>query len=395
MEAPKLNAAEAPGVAEDAAPATLAARAAPQGRLARLLARVHSFRERHKVLEHAAFFLGGFTFDVSVLDRIDHVPTLIQHGAYLVALLVLVLVDQRHALVGDLPAWLVKRLGWAENVTHFLLGTLLNAFTVFYFKSASGLTAFLFLSVLFVLLALNELPRLRARGPVVRVALYSFCITSYLAYLFPVIAGYLGRSLFVLAAACSSGVVGVLAVVLGRWRPDARDKVRRALLPAAAMQALLVALYLLKLLPPVPLAVQFMGIYHQVDVQKDGSYRLLHQRPEWKFWQHGDTHFLAREGDRIYCFVRVFAPHRFKHRIRIHWFYDDPSTGWSPKDAIELPVVGGRDQGFRGYAYKKIYEPGQWRVDVETDDGRDIGSLRFTLEKDTSTDERHFKVDRG
>jgi len=379
--------------AEGAKP--VAVKPKPRSALGRAQARVHAWREAHPVLEHALFFLGGFTFDVAVLDRIDHAATLIQHGTYLALLLVLVLVDQRQALVGDLPGWLAGRKTWVENVTHFLLGTLLNTFCVFYFKSGSGVTVLVFLGLLFGLLALNELPRFRARGPVVRLALYSFCLTSYLAYLYPLLAGALGRRLFIAAAATSSAVMMAVAVMLVRWRHSAKGHVWRAMLPAVGIQVLLVALHFFKLIPPVPLAVTFMGVYHDVKKTPEGEYLLYHQRPEWKLWQHGDQHFKAREGDRLYFYARVFAPTRFQDRIRIRWMYEDPKRGWRTTDVIPFTVTGGREQGFRGNANKKNFEYGDWRVAVETDDGREIGRLSFTVEKDAGTDERAFTADKG
>ena len=51
-------------------------------------------------------------------------------------------------------------------VMHFFLGTLLNAFMVFYFRASSGVLAFLFLVGLSVIIVANELrgsaPRARS-----------------------------------------------------------------------------------------------------------------------------------------------------------------------------------------------------------------------------------------
>ena len=60
------------------------------------------------------------------------------------------------------------------------------------------------------------------------------------------------------------------------------------------IQAILVGAYFLGAIPPVPLSLQYIGIYHEVvppSAQAAGTttYELKHQRPWWKPWQHGDN----------------------------------------------------------------------------------------------------------
>src|SRR5437660_1795858 len=67
--------------------------------------------------------------------------------------------------------------------------------------------------------------------------------------------------------------------------------------PPAVVLALVVFFYGAKWVPPVPLSVQYAGIFH--DVQKEnGQYRLIFRRPAWyRIWQHDDRPFIARDGD--------------------------------------------------------------------------------------------------
>jgi hypothetical protein len=118
---------------------------------------------------------------------------------------------------------------------------------------------------------------------------------------------------------------------------------------------------------------------------------LVHQRPPWKVWQHGDQTFLARAGDRIFCFVRVFAPRHFRDGLKVRWAYRDPRSGWLRTDAIPLTITGGQEEGWRGVAYKRNYTPGQWKVNIETDDGREVGNIRFVVIEDLSTEPRTFQ----
>ena len=351
--------------------------------------RLKGFRQRHRKKEVVLFFMGGFCFDLLLLERIDSVPMLIHQGSYLLLLSILLAVDHHYDRVALGHGFWGKLLHFRHEMIHFLFGTLLNAFLVFYFKASSGLFAFAFMVVLGAVLLANEMPQFRRLGPPMRVALHGFAVTSYLAYLLPVIAGFLSPYLFVLAACVSAAVTYALWRLYSRWTPDPSWTFGRAVAPSLAVQGVLLLLYFAHVLPPVPLSLKWIGIYH--DAQRQGErVRVSHQRPPWRFWEHGDQTFFARPGDRVFCFARIFAPRRFRDGVKVRWAYDDPRSGWKRTDAIPLTITGGQEEGWRGIAYKRHFAPGRWKVDVETDDGREVGSIRFTVVEDRGTEPRTF-----
>ncbi|MCI0569251.1 MAG: DUF2914 domain-containing protein, partial [Myxococcaceae bacterium] len=84
------------------------------------------------------FLLAGFLFDVLTLSRIDDWATLVQQGAYLGLLGALLTLEQRYALKLSEPrGWWAKVWRFGEDAIHFLFGSLLSSFALFYFKSAS------------------------------------------------------------------------------------------------------------------------------------------------------------------------------------------------------------------------------------------------------------------
>ncbi len=339
----------------------------------------------HRPWKELAFFAAGFVFDALLVRRIDETRTLIQQGLYLavdgVLLARIIAWRQRGPQQG---MWRERLPRVADWLLHFTLGTLLNAYALFYLKSASGAAMILFFVIIALLLLVNELSSMRRLGPVVLYGLYSFCLTSYFAYLYPVIIGRIRWWMFVLAVLTSAVPLIGIAVVHHRWTGDRRQVVLHALIPSLGVQALLLFLYAVKLIPPVPLSLMDIGIYHQVERTDDGAYRVAFRTPPWyRFWQRDDREFPAARGDRVYCFFRVFAPNGFHDDVRVRWLRKTPRE-WASAGDLTIAVTGGRDTGFGGYAYKQNWQPGDWRVVVDTTDGREIGRRDFSVVADTA-----------
>ena len=345
-----------------------------------LLGRAKTFYREHEPACTAGFFVAGFLFDTLAVGRIDKLHNVIHQATYLSLCALFTSLELRE-LYGDFapPARLQTAWRYHAGATHFMLGTLLNIYTLFYFKSASFGASFVFLLILAALLAVNELRPFENSATTMRMGLFSLCLVSYFTYLVPMLAGSIGAWPFAGSMAAASAAVGLLVWLLQRRLSAHPDAVRRHVLaPFAAVAIGFAALYAAKLIPPVPLSLAAIGVYH--DVRRDGDlYALTMTRPRWKFWQRGDQTFLARPGDKMHCFVSVFSPTRFKETLRVRWMYRDPAAGWQQSDAIALDIVGGRDGGFRGETVKGRYKPGLWRVRVETSDSRELGRIDITV----------------
>jgi hypothetical protein len=162
------------------------------------------------------------------------------------------------------------------------------------------------------------------------------------------------------------------------------------LVPFGLMLIVFLGAYLLRVIPPVPLSIHFIGVYHAVERTRD-TYQLSHERPSWAFWRNGDQAFRAQPGDRLFVFFRVFSPASFADEVSLRWFRRE-ERGWALQDTIPIKIVGGRAEGFRGYGVKSKYQPGEWKVQVETTDGREIGRVYFDVDSAPAS-ARSFKID--
>jgi len=334
---------------------------------------VEQFRLRYAQNERAAamaFFAAGFVFDILTVGRIDAWLTIAQQAAYLgvigFALTQMLLEEGTPARDG----WWFR---WRSAVVHFLLGALLNLYTIFFFKSSSLLVSFSFLAFLLALVLANESPRLKALGLPFKFALLGLCQLSFAAVVVPIFAGSIGLGVFLLSMLAGAAPLAALG-----WRLRSRGARRAILVPAGLVLVGFLAAYLFRVIPPVPLSIPYVGIYHGVERTAEG-FRLSHERPWWRFWHNGDQRFAAQPGDRAYVFFRVFSPANFSDQVLLRWHRRLPG-GWALQDTIPIRIVGGREEGFRGFGFKGNYEPGSWKIQVESTDGREIGRIYFELE---------------
>ncbi len=359
-----------------------------------LRSRVKEIYQQYERWIPIAGFVLGFLFDATLLRRIDEPKVIVQQAIYLLLSCCLITVDLFEFVREIHPPLILNKIWkYREFLLHFMLGTLLNSYTIFYFKSASGLTSYIFIFILIASLTLSEFKRFGNSQHQVHMGLWSLCLISYLQALVPILFGAMGILPFL--ASCSSSIF-IFWCYYRLIKPKLVSKPEllktHVVYPFAAIQGIFALLYFANAIPPVPLSVSYMGIYHQAE-KKDGQYLLSYQHSWFKFWQHGDETFEARPGDTVIAFIQVFSPSGFKDQLQIRWLLHDPKSGWQAQDAIPLTVSGGRDEGYRALIQKNNYQPGKWRVQVETKDNREVGRIGFTIVPDLDTGDRSFNTE--
>jgi len=332
----------------------------------------------------ALAFLAGLGTDILTLGRIDEPRNVLLQVVYLTLAAITLT-----ASLAEKSSWVntgsvLKRFAarglvrYGRIIFHFATGALLSAFTFFYFKSSSGVASLVFLMVLGAGLVLNELPAFKKMGAAFRTTLFQLSLVSFLTYILPMVVGELHVGLFVLAAGLSILVAWALAGLL-RWLKVETERLRQAFIrPGLVVTGAFVVLYFLQWIPPIPLSVQELVIAHKVERVGERYSLLVDTDPSHGLFQ-GDPVISKQAGERLYVFARVFAPRHFKDEVYLRWERKDEAEGWLKTDRIRLPIRGGREAGFRGYAYKQNHQAGAWRIFVETDDGREIGRLNFLL----------------
>ncbi|MFO0766953.1 MAG: DUF2914 domain-containing protein [Nitrospiraceae bacterium] len=149
--------------------------------------------------------------------------------------------------------------------------------------------------------------------------------------------------------------------------------------PALAIVGLLVG-FALNWIPPVPLSLRSTAAC--IRIKRSGD-RLNFRSRNGGMRSGKRRTMLIPTNDPVYCFTAVFAPVTLRttiyRRCFSTWMAANPMSMRtdSPSKSPE-----GRRGGYRAYTFKEGLDVGDWRVDVEAEDGRVIGrvSVKVTAE---------------
>lgn len=340
----------------------------------------------------AAFFLAGVTYDSLTLTRIDRLLDNLILLVYLSVLGALVILTGRFQL-GLIPPprlstnWNLLSLAHharphVDKALQFLLGGLFSAYAILYSQSASLSTASVFLGLIVACLIGNEFLRNRYSSLKLIVTLFALVTLSFLTFFLPVFSGWMNHWMFLAGVAISVTVVWKVVRLILQGIPDLTWKAPVYLsLPAFTAIGFCAMLYFLNWIPPIPLSLKFGGFYHHIEKISDEYHLTFEDGPWYASWKRSDD--VIGDDHPVFAFSSVFAPISLKTTIIHHWQWKsrNPSASYVTTDRIPIMIAGGRESGYRLYTMKRQLAPGDWRVDVETEDGRIIGRMDLRVDE--------------
>jgi hypothetical protein len=264
----------------------------------------------------------------------------------------------------------------------FAFGNIAGSFLFIYGKSGTFEGSSLFLLILGVFLIGNEFLRERYARVNFHISTWYFLSLLYFTFVIPMITGEMGTLTFGIGVA--SSLVAVSALLLFILYFSSRGligEIKKISLSIAGILVLFNILYFTNIIPPVPLSLKEIGIYHLVERTSSGNYKTTYEKPEWfeVFRNTGKT-FNRFNNESAYCFSSVYAPVKITTGINHKWEYHNDSTGkWQTSSLVSFPISGGREDGYRGYSQKSGLTPGYWRCSVETNTGALVGRTTFTI----------------
>ncbi|MDH3770437.1 MAG: DUF2914 domain-containing protein [Nitrospirota bacterium] len=343
----------------------------------------------------AFFFFAGVTYDSLTLTRIDRLFDNLILLFYLTVLGVLVILTGRFQLglippSSDPTSWnalsLVHRAQpHLAKGLQFLLGGLFSAYAIFYSQSTTFSSTAIFLGIIVAFLIGNEFLQTRYSSLKMLVSLFALVTLSFMTFFLPVLTGWMNSVVFVIGVLITGVIVWQIVRLTLHGSPNRSFRTAFMIsVPAFGLIVLCTVLYFMNWIPPIPLSLKFGGIYHAIEKNHD-EYTLTYEKGPWyDLWKESND----RVGidAPVYCFSSVFAPITLQTTIYHHWQWQpfDELASFRTTDRIPIVITGGREKGYRSYTTKRRVQTGEWRVNVETEDGRLLGHMTFIAEENFS-----------
>ncbi|MDD5068420.1 MAG: DUF2914 domain-containing protein [Candidatus Pacebacteria bacterium] len=328
----------------------------------------------------------GFIFDSLTLTRIDKSRDHIILAFYLLLVLLCIffvnLFEERQLKAG----FLEKAQPWLLFAIQFSFGGLFSNFIILYARSASFLSSWPFLLLLFGLLVGNEFFKRHYARFAFHMSVFFVALFSFLIFFIPVVLKQMSGSIFFLSGLTTVVLFLFVMYELSRFFPERIEDSKRTLTFSISIIFLLInVLYITNIIPPIPLSLKEIGVFHSIYRKSSTEFIVLSEEQKgYAFLRSSDTVSL-KEGEPAYVLSAVFAPTGLSVKIIHDWQYYDEKEGWVSSAKIPLTVVGGREGGYRVYSKKENISPGLWRVNVETERGQVVGKMKFLVERVTTS----------
>lgn len=338
---------------------------------------------------------GGFIFDLIIADRPDSATNNLFLLSYLgiagACIILLNLRAPRHEGQSQ------REPLFMPFILQFCFGGLASNLLVLYGRSGTFAGSTLFFLILGGMLIGNEFMRTRYAQLRFNIMVFYLLLFTYLIIAVPTFIFYsVSTWIFLASGAISLVLIALfLALVYGIvLRGRQRDaQLYEVSVLVGLIFLLFNGLYFLQIIPPVPLSLKNIGIYHSLARLPAGQaggaqalYRAMYEKAPWyAFWRDTSATYTVFSSGKATCFSSVFAPTGLSAPVMHVWEkYNETEGQWQDVSRVSFAISGGREGGYRGFT-DSVVTPGRWRCNVETQNGALIGRVSFAVVSASTT----------
>lgn len=346
--------------------------------------------------KHAStiIFVVGFLSDSFFLPAIDEPITKYLGLAYLVVL----------AVILPLREWVVSRNTASKTEQKlyslltfgvaFFLGSALSFVFIYAMRSAALIVSWPLFVILLLCMIANEYISTHQYRFTLDITVYYIAIVFYCIFNVPILFGVVNDFVFLVAIGISIIAGLVFMWLLRKTSETAEYESPRGFALAVGIPMFVGMLYVLNVIPAVPLSLKESGIYHDVSRSSTGDYLGGKEVDDRFLANFRRPVFHMTDSDKaVYYFSSVSAPAEITAPITHVWeCYDETAKAWITSTTVSFELSGGREGGYRAYSKKENVQDGLWRVTVKVGDKRIVGRRTFTIVKGQSVQVNEIKL---
>lgn len=335
------------------------------------------------MMKHATtiMFVVGFGFDLFFLPEIGTRLSQYLGIGYLACIALGILIRE----------WLVERnrATKSERILYSMLtygiayfqGSALSFVFVYAIRGSALSVAWPLIVILLLCSIVNELVASHNYRFTLDIGVLYVALLFYVVFNLPVLLKSQNDSVFLICLLVSAVISIVYMKILSTFSEVAHHESPRGYALALGVPMFVGMLYMLNVIPAVPLSLKEIGVYHHVKRYDDGSY-LGKYEPETAQFPILSPNVFHRmsSSEGVFVFASVNAPAELKAPITHVWeWYNPSSRKWEEKFTSSYLTSGGRTGGYRAYSQKDSVADGFWRVTVKADQKRVVGRITFEV----------------
>lgn len=348
-----------------------------------------NFRKLSNYTKHATtiLFIVGFIFDIILLPDISE--RLAQYIGILYLFGIGSLIIFREWLVSRNTASTFEQRFYslATFGIAYLSGSALSFVLVYTIRAAELSVSWPLLFLLLGCIFANEAVSSHKYRFTLDIAVLFIAMLFFIIFNLPVILKQQNDYVFLISSTVSI-ILGLAYVTMLKYSSEVAEyEAPRGYALALGIPMFVGMLYVLNILPAVPLSMSSSGVYHSVSKFDDGSYMAQIEDASSTFtllnkitiFRKPTYHFMPTDKG-VYVYASIKSPAEVTAPIVHVWeYYDTKTKKWVETSRIPYVSTGGRDNGYRAYTYKENVENGLWRVTIQVGRNRVIGRTEFYI----------------
>lgn len=349
------------------------------------MVRIFSLLRKYTSHVTTILFVVGFVIDMIILPDIDHPLTRYIGLAHLSLVAVLILFRE----------WIVSR-NTASKIEQklyslssfgisFSSGAALSFICVYAFRSAAFSVSWPLFLILGLCIVANEFVNTHGFRLALDVGILLIASLFFAIFNVPVLLKVQNDVTFLISTGISLVTSLFYVYVLQFTSESAKEEASRIFALALGVPMFVGMLYILNVIPAVPLSLSHAGVYHSVLRSSDGAFIVYKEKEDTSFIAkfmvfRTPTYHITSADKGVYFFSSVYAPADISAPLSHVWEqYDEKTKQWVERTVVPFGLEGGRKDGYRAYSFKESMEEGLWRVSVKVDAKRVVGRYTFIV----------------